>query len=176
MNVPTTNPESYWQRAVYLPPTDHLIQEINDRLLSREDHFLAQYLLPTNLQGLGNDVQSKMYRVYSRDLTDKREHENEMLRCKTEWPHSTEERTTTLADTLDCINPTLYRKVNTILTILLTMPLSTATPERSFSLMRRVKTYLRATIWTERLSALARVQGYIHWRGGRGSWVLRQEK
>ncbi|CAH3162642.1 unnamed protein product, partial [Pocillopora meandrina] len=74
VNVPTTNPESYWQRAVYLPPTDHHIQEINDRLLSREDRFLAQYLLPINLQGFGNDR-----------------------------PHSTEERPTTLADTLDCI-------------------------------------------------------------------------
>ena len=61
------------------------------------------------------------------------------------------ERPATLADTLDCINSTLYRSVNTILTTLLTMPVSTATPERSFSSMRRVKTYLRATMKTERL-------------------------
>jgi len=50
------------------------------------------------------------------------------------WLHSTEERPPTLADTLDCINRTLYRNVNTILTIFLTMPVSTgATPERSFT-------------------------------------------
>ena len=34
MNVPATNPESYWQKAVYLPLIDHLIQEMNGRLLS----------------------------------------------------------------------------------------------------------------------------------------------
>ena len=86
-----------------------------------------------------------MDEAYKNDLTDKKEYDNEMLRWKTKWLHSTGERPTTLADTLDCINPTLYRNVYAILTILLTMPVSTATPERSFSTMRRVKSYLRAT-------------------------------
>jgi len=99
---------------------------MNDRLLSQEDR-----LLPTKLQGLSN-VQDKMYAAYKNDLTDKREYDNEMLRWKTKWLHSTGERPTTLADTLNCINPTLYRKVNTILTILLTMLVPTATPERKF--------------------------------------------
>ena len=146
---------------LWFPLIDHLIQERNDRLLSQEDRFLGQYLLPKNLQGLSNDVQDKMYAAYTNDLTDKREYDNEMFRWKTKWLHSTgERRPATLADTLDCINPTLYRNVNTILTILFTMPVSTATPERSFSTMRRVKTYLRATMKTERLSALALMHTY----------------
>ena len=49
----------------------------------------------------------------------------------------------------------------TIITILVTMPVSTATPERSFSTMRRVKTYLvRSTMKTERLAALALMHAY----------------
>ena len=83
-----------------------------------------------------------------------------MLQWKTKWLHSTGERPKTLADTLDCINPLLYRNVNTILTILLTMPVSTATPKRSFSTMRRVKTYLRAIMKTEQLLACAPVHTY----------------
>jgi len=67
-----------------------------------------------------------MYAAYKNDLTDKRECDNEMLWWKPKWLHSTGERPTTLAYTLDCINPTLYRNVNAILTILLTMPVSTA--------------------------------------------------
>ena len=146
------NPESYWQRAVYLPLTDHLIQGINDRLLSQGDRLLGQKLLPTKLQGLSKDVQDKMYAVYRKDLADKREYDNEMLRWKTKWLHSTEERQQLwLTPQVDCINPTLYRNVNTIVTILLTMPVSTATPERSFRTIRRVKTYLRANVKTERL-------------------------
>ena len=49
--------------------------------------------------------------------------------------------------------------VTTVLTILLTMPLSTATPERSFSVMRRVKS-MRSTMKTERLSALVLMHAY----------------
>jgi len=102
-----------------------------------------------------------------------RENDNEML----QWLHSTGELPTTLADTLDCINPTLYRNVNTILTIV-TMPVSTATPERSFNTMRKVKIDLRATMKAERLSALALMHAYKdnNWRGGHNSWVLRQEE
>ena len=67
---------------MYVPLIDHLIQEMNDRLLSQEDRFLGQYLLPTKRQGLTNDVQDKMYTAYKNDLTDKRDHNNEMLRWK----------------------------------------------------------------------------------------------
>ena len=61
----------------------------------------------------------------------------------------------TLTETLQHANPDLYPNVVTIIIILLTMPVSTATLERSFSTMRRVKTYLRSTMKTERIAALA---------------------
>ena len=65
------------ERDAYLLLIDHLIQEMNDRLLSQEDRFLGQYLLPTKLHGLTNDVQDKMYAAYTNDLTNKREYNNE---------------------------------------------------------------------------------------------------
>jgi len=52
---------------------------MNDRLLSQEDRFLCQYLLPTKLQGLSNDLQDNMYAAYKNDPTDKRDYDNEML-------------------------------------------------------------------------------------------------
>jgi len=42
-----------------------------------------------------------------------------------------------------------------LLTILGTLPVSTATSERSFSTMRRLKTYLRSLIGNERMTGLA---------------------
>ena len=38
----------YWQRAVYFPLVDHLVQELNGRLLpvSEENRFLGQNLVP----------------------------------------------------------------------------------------------------------------------------------
>ena len=127
VNVPATNPESYWQRTTYLPLTDNLIQEMNDRLLSQEDCFLGRYRLPTKLQGLSNDVQDKMYYAsYKNDQTDKREYDNKMLRWKTKWLHSTGKRPATLADTLYRINPTLYRNVTAIITMLVSTTHSSA--------------------------------------------------
>ena len=40
------------------------------------------------------------------------------------------------------------------------MPVSTATAERSFSTMRRVKAYLRSTMTTERMSGLGLLNIY----------------
>lgn len=51
---------------------------------------------------------------------------------ETKVADSTGERPKILADRLDGINPTPYRNVNTILTILLTMPVSTAAPEQFY--------------------------------------------
>ena len=66
----------------------------------------------------------------------------------------------TLTETLEHTNPDLYPNMVTIITILVTMPLSTTIPERSFSTMRRVKTYLRSTMKTERIAALALMHAY----------------
>ena len=49
----------------------------------------------------------------------------------------------------------IYQNVYILLTILGTLPVSTATSERSFSTMRRLKTYLRSSIGNERLTGLA---------------------
>ena len=130
---------------MYLPLIDHLIQEMNDRLLSQEDRFLGQYLLPTKLQGLTKDVQDKMYAAYTNDLTDKREYNNEMLRWK-KVAAVQPENDQQLWLTLDCINPTLYRNVNVILTILFTMPVSNVNSGRNCSAIHSGKIYLRATM------------------------------
>ena len=49
----------------------------------------------------------------------------------------------------------IYPNVYILLTVLGTLPVSTATSERSFSAMRRLKTYLRSSIGNERMTGLA---------------------
>jgi hypothetical protein len=59
----------------------------------------------------------------------------------------------TLLETLNVTNqdPNIYA----IFTVLITMPVSSASSERSFSAMRRVKNYLGATMGDERSSNLS---------------------
>ena len=67
---------------------------------------------------------------------------------------------TTLVETLENTNPVLYPNANAVLTIVLIMLVSAATPESSFSSMGRVKTYLGATMKMELLSSLALMHAY----------------
>ena len=107
----------------------------------RGHRFFGQYLVPAKLNAFNSGVQDKLYETYKTDLSEKRDFDNEILRWQTKWSHSRDEKPVTLTETLQHANPDLYPNVVTIITILLTMPVSTATPERSFSTMRRVKTY-----------------------------------
>ena len=147
--------------AIYFPLVDHLAQELNDRLLSQENRFLGRYLVPAKLNAFNSRVQDKLYETYKTDLSEKRDSDDEILRWQTKWCHSTDEKPVTLTETpQQHANPDLYPNRVRIITILLTMPVSTSTPERSFSTMRRVKTNLHSTMKTERLAALALVHAY----------------
>lgn len=48
----------------------------------------------------------------------------------------------------------MYSEIVTLLNLILVMPATNATSERSFSALRRVKTYLRTTMTQERLNHL----------------------
>ena len=98
-------------------------------------------------------------------LSEKRDFDNEILRWQTKWSHSTDEKPVTwLTETLQQhANPADPNVVTIIITILLTMPVSTATPERSFSTrLLREKRYLRSIMKTERLAPLAQMHALRH--------------
>ena len=60
-----------------------------------------------------------------------------------------------LSETLAELDSFLYSTIGRMLLTLLTIPVFTAAPERSFSAMRRIKTYLRSTMKHERLSSIS---------------------
>ena len=61
----------------------------------------------------------------------------------------------TALDALEQCNPHFYPNIHRLLTILATLPITTASAERSFSTLRRLKTYLRSTMSSERLTSIA---------------------
>jgi molybdopterin biosynthesis enzyme len=58
-------------------------------------------------------------------------------------------------DALAVCNTTLQPNIRKLLQILATLPVSTCTSERSFSTLRRMKTYLRNSTSETRLNGLA---------------------
>jgi hypothetical protein len=92
---------------------------------------------------------------------------------------------TTLCTTLDSVNPVLYPSIDTILIklcVLLTMPVASATAEMPFSVLRRLKTYVRSTMKNDRLSSLGLMHiltEILKWtctKQWRCSYLLRHEE
>ncbi|XP_033739147.1 52 kDa repressor of the inhibitor of the protein kinase-like [Pecten maximus] len=156
-NVPAATPKEYWKRALYYPFLDHILQELEDRLAGNEARFQPQYSIPTKLDGLTDDISRHDLTAVSFDVFH-----IEVTRWKSRWAIVTNQKPGTLVETLKSTNQMLYPNVYVCLAILATMPVATATAERSFSVMRRVKTYLRSTMTTDRLSSLALMHAYKH--------------
>jgi hypothetical protein len=112
---------------------------------------MAQYLLPTKLHELTEDTWNEVKREYHTVLPSPETADAEMEM----WRHSAE--TITDIDICQLLQHTevMFPNVHCIFTILLTMPVSTATPERTFSCMRRLKTYLRSSMTESRMNSLA---------------------
>jgi hypothetical protein len=86
-----------------------------------------------------------IYEAYKVDLQTQEEFTLEVKRWKARWEiYSTDQvKPSHLCETLELVNKNLYPNIYCILKIYLAMPHSTATAERSFSVLKRVKTYLR---------------------------------
>lgn len=164
VNVPAESVSDYWKRALFFPFMDHLATELEDRLLTAHDRFLAQYLIPSQLHQLTTTHVDGIYAAYSYDfIGDKEAFQSEVSRWKIRWSlddGSESEKPVDLKSTVDSTNKDLYPNIFTCLVILLTMPVSTASAERAFSVMRRVKTYLRSTMTSQRMSGLAMLHSY----------------
>jgi hypothetical protein len=116
----------------------------------------ASYLNPASLLNITPEIVDRLCNAYQRDLPRKVDFVYEVERWKIGWA---------LVDllirqrdyTLHATNRDFY-----IISILLTIPVSSTTSERSFSAMRRVKSYIRSTIGDERVSNLSHMHIHVH--------------
>ncbi|MES9885077.1 MAG: DUF4371 domain-containing protein [Sedimenticola sp.] len=164
-NAPAEDPSTYWRVNMYFGFLDHLIQEMQTRLLDGRDRFEAEHLLPKNADKLTDVNIQQIFKEFQPDLlVDGDGFNMEARRWKSFWGQEVtatdEQKPSTVSETLAVMNRDLYPNIYICLSVFVCMPVSTATAERSFSTMRRVKTYLRATMTTHRLTGLALLNIY----------------
>ncbi|XP_060856077.1 52 kDa repressor of the inhibitor of the protein kinase-like [Metopolophium dirhodum] len=63
-------------------------------------------------------------------------------------------------DAIRCCDPIIFPNIFMLLKILFCLPVSTSTPERSFSGLKRIKTYLRNSMKEDRLNGLVLLSYY----------------
>ena len=157
-NVPGETANQYYKRAVWYPFLDTMISELSSRF---NDHaktaFKISLILPKTCTTVKFEDVRESFDLYSAFLVDSLDVcESEFGRWQRKWiAINSSERPSSIRESLDEYAPELYPNISILLKIFLTIPVTTATCERSFSALRLLKTYLRSTMGEERLNGLA---------------------
>lgn len=151
LNAPSECVVDHYKYNMHNPFLDHLINETEERLCSPGSmkRVKAQMLLPYFLKDLSVE-----------DINDIKESYKSFINCEDldveleRWQAREFEGDEVVSKCIT-IARDMYPNIEIVLRIFLTMPVSVASAERSFSALKRLKSYLRSTMGSERLSALA---------------------
>jgi hypothetical protein len=153
-NPPSSSPEEYFRRSIFLPCLDDLISGLKERFSVNKDILSSlEILLPKNaderkLQDLSN---IEFYWVtFVSEPVIKAEYS---LWCE-KW-RAEPNKPLDIMDVLDACDPAFFPSISKLLRIFACLPVSTASVERSFSSLKRIKSYLRNKMGGERLTGLA---------------------
>jgi len=155
------DPEAYFRRSIFLPFLDHLSMQLKIRFLEhRELLSKIQNILPTKCSELNTKDINETVNIFEKEWpNDIKGTTDDFIAEMTMWHRrclniSKDKRPKTFIETLNNCDSTLYPSIHRFLQIGATLPVSVATSERSFSCLRRLKTYLRNKTGEERLNRL----------------------
>ena len=170
-NLPSSNSSEYFKRTTTIPLLDHLISELSTRFDESSSHFLLQFvkLLPSEIiKHPSRFTQAEfddLLKFYEDDLPSSRAFTAELDLWQHYW---CSERCMAIAENLNTpekvlknMEKDLYPNIHVLLVLAATVPVTSCECERSFSMLRLIKTSLRSTMTQERLNGLAMIQ-YNH--------------
>jgi len=158
-NYHSGDPEHFFREAIFVPYLDHLIVEMEDRFFEQKQKCRSHWgLIPKYCDASPNTAQDleRLLKIYQENIGPRAAVVPEVQRWVNKWKK--EDVSTVPSSAIEelCVcHADIYSNVYILFTILGTLPVSTATSERSFSTMRRLKTHLRSWIGNERMTGLA---------------------
>eukprot|EP00112_Aurelia_sp_Birch-Aquarium-sp1_P013364 Seg2834.3 transcript_id=Seg2834.3/GoldUCD/mRNA.D3Y31 product="52 kDa repressor of the inhibitor of the protein kinase" protein_id=Seg2834.3/GoldUCD/D3Y31 len=159
-NYPGQSSEEYYRRSIATPFLDHLLSELDSRF-NPESKILASgfNIVPKVMRKQENIWREEFLKFtdeYKDDLPLLKSMNAEIDRWSTRWSRVSEkDLPDRLSDTLQMTDELSYPNIYASLKIMATVPITTCTCERSISVLRRLKTYLRSTMKQERMNGLA---------------------
>ena len=151
-NIPSTTPQQYYKLAVLIPPTDHLISELEFRFLNTAVYKSKLHVICT--------LYHSTFSFFEWALSSPETFNQEIDIWKTRWQGQVIIMTQNLTKSLDSCDYKLFPNVYTCLHLLLIIPVSNAATEHSHSCLKIVKSKLQSNMGKERLNAL--VLSYVH--------------
>ncbi len=159
-NADVSTTEDHYRVNLYYPFLDHVILQLNIRFPTEIQPLLyGYYLIPKKLSSLSDVMQEKIKEEYKSDIPNISAFSSEVERWKNKF---SDERNVpaTLSDALKECSSVLYPNIYSVLMLLVTLPVGSCSCERSFSALRRLKTWLRASMHQTRLCGLGMM--HIH--------------
>jgi hypothetical protein len=174
----TINEYEYYKLNLFIPLLDHFLVSLKTRFdMHVKQAATISCIIPKYIHGKEFDDLIPAVDLYHKLLPGSfDEIKSEFIQWKNKWGNINKENTTItnssntatpstkrkfiiIPDTaIDCFNEcneTFYPNIKILLQIFSTLPVSTATAERSFSVLKLIKNYLRSTISETRLNGLA---------------------
>ncbi|XP_048727017.1 zinc finger MYM-type protein 1-like [Ostrea edulis] len=155
-NAPVESIEDHYRVNYFLPFIDHIISHLNSRFPEElKAIFYGNYLVPALLNKINPEIVNAMKTEYMNDLPHPNDLQQEIDRWAATCVRANLQSVKTLTDSIKYADVELYPNIHVILKLLLTLPVGSCACERSFSALRRLKTWCRATMTENRLCGLA---------------------
>lgn len=155
--------EQYFRVTVYVPYADRLIEKFNVLFRDlRSNVARLQFLVPKYIErGSVKDL-VETFSFYEADLTSSVSVVTpEYSRWRLRWiDTASDDRPVTAIDALDHCCPQSLPNISTLLKIFAILSVTTASAERTLSVLRILKTYLRSTMSEHRLNGLTSMQDH----------------
>ncbi|SMN01044.1 hypothetical protein SPONL_1737 [uncultured Candidatus Thioglobus sp.] len=161
VNPPVNDVEAHYRVSYFYYFLDHTISHLKTRFPAElEGALLGTYLLPSKIKFLTNETVTKIKSEFKDILPYATEFEVEVNTWKIYMTELNYTPSNDKSDLLDgsCIarrSCEFYPNINAILSLLLVLPVGSCSCERSFSALRRLKTWCRTTMTDARLDSLA---------------------
>lgn len=141
------NPMEWFKITIFIPFLDHMIQELKSRFSG---------LIPIHKDSYSTEAILNAAMFYDQDLLSSSDLvlKAEINLWKTKWNKIETNIPHTAVTSLPYCEE-YFPNIKILLQLFATLPVSTATAERSFSTLRRLKNYMRSTMTESRLNGLA---------------------
>jgi hypothetical protein len=160
-NYVSDEPEKYYRLSVLIPFLDYFLQQLDIRFLNHRKLLESlQLLLPQHCCSLSEVEVQEISSTLTEFWSDETEgysgsFEAELVMWRRKWLECRSNQPKYFISCLNECSKHIFPSLHKILKIGATIPVTTATCERSFSTLRRVKSYVRNATGQDRLNGLA---------------------
>lgn len=155
-NAPAETAEEYYKVNYYYPFIDHVLSHLQSRFPEElRGAMLGYYFMPNKLAKLTDKTIESIKMEFIDDLPMPHSYDQEVIRWKQALAVPTSSDIADLVDMVNFADSTFYPNIATVLRILLSLPVGSCSCERSFSALRRLKSWCRTSMGEERLNGLA---------------------